>query len=258
VDLTNRQVWRKVGWTAGLVLLLVLLLMSVNRKKNAVVDDIVININPIKGNRDLISETEILHLFKNSLGFAVGSASIQELDLRSLEELLTRDERVKESELYLDSKNRLNVFVIQRQPVVRIMEESSHSYYLDTDGMKLSVRPGNAIRVPVATGYIEFFQSDFRDSEKHVALNRVFQMAMSIHEDEFLGALVEQIDVNPKKEIVLIPKIGKQRIVIGDVDFIDQKISNLKLMYREGLPREGWRKYSVLKLNYKGAVYAEL
>jgi cell division protein FtsQ len=241
VEIKNRQLWTKAAWTTGLVLLLALLVMSVNRKKNAVVDDIVVQINPIKGNRDLISEAEILHLFKNALGFSVGSASINELDLRSLEELLDKDERVKESELYLDSRNRLNVFVIQRQPVVRIMEESTHSYYLDTDGVKLAVRPGNAIRVPIATGFIEFFQHDFRDSEKHVALNCVFQMALSIYEDEFLGALIEQIDVNAKKEIVLIPKIGKQRIVIGDVDFIDQKISNLKLMYREGLPREGWR-----------------
>ena len=257
--MTERQkkIREVVLWLLALLTIFALLVLSIQRKLNSVVEDVRIEINTIKGDRNLISEKEVMVLFRAYLGFSPQSANVRELDLRVIEEVLNEDERVKNAEVYIDAANRLNVRIQQKQPVIRIYDDSNTSYYLDEEGDKINVRPGVAIRVPVATGFIELYNKALIDGTANSALEKVLFVAREIQNDEYLNALVEQVDVNDKKEIVLIPKIGRQKILLGGIDNFDEKVYKLKLMYKDGLPLEGWRKYSVLKLNYRGSVYAE-
>ncbi|MEZ4980905.1 MAG: hypothetical protein R2769_04815 [Saprospiraceae bacterium] len=50
--------------------------------------------------------------------------------------------------------------------------------------------------------------------------------------------MVEQIHVHDK-EFVLIPKIGKQKILLGTIDELQDKIDRLKIFYEKVMPREG-------------------
>ncbi len=160
-------------------------------------------------------------------------------------------------EVFIDSDNKLNVWIVQKQPIVRVMDGSNRSYYLDEDGDQVPIVEKSAIRVPLATGHFELYQEEKFKSGKPGKLKEVYEVSKAIFADTFLTALVEQIDVKEDGEIVLIPKIGRQEIVLGDASNLEEKFDNLKIMYKEGLPREGWRKFNVLKLNYKGQVVAE-
>lgn len=244
-------------WSTILLGILILLVISIHRKQHSIVEDVRIEINEIQGDRNLITEKEVLNIFRAYLGYSPQSANLKELDLRTIEQVISDDERVKSVEIYIDASNRLNVVIQQKQPIVRIFDDSSTSYYLDEEGDKISVRKGVAVRVPIATGHIELYNKALIDGSAKSALEKVLYLANEIHKDEYLTALVEQIDVSPEKEIALIPKIGRQKILIGGIENFEEKVYKLKLMYRDGLPSEGWRKYSVLKLNYRGSVYAE-
>jgi cell division protein FtsQ len=248
---------QRIIWTAIMSLISILFILSVQRKLNGNVNNLVVKIKPLKGNKDLINEQDIEILFKKFTGFDVTQANIKTIETDELEALLKADKRIKKVEVFLDSKDKLNVWIVQKQPVVRVMDGSNKSYYLDEEGDQVPTVDKSAIRVPLATGHFELFQEGMLKSEKPSKLKEVFTIALEVYKDDFLSALVEQIDVNENGEIILIPKIGRQEITIGDDMDLEDKFDNLKIFYKDGLPREGWRKFTALKLNYKGQVVAK-
>ncbi len=248
----------RVLWTIAMATIAMLMVASIQRKMVGDLDEVVVAIKPIIGDNNLINDKEVLTFFQEYLGFSLESADVKDLDLRELEEMLNQDERIKTSQIFVDGKNRLNIWIIQRQPVVRIMDGIRSSYYLDDEGKQLQVRPKSAIRVPVATGNIELYQAELFTTDKESRLREVFEIAKYIQADPDLNPLIEQIDVESDNEIVLIPKIGRHELTLGDAKDLEDKFDNLKIMYKEGLPRVGWRRYSVLHLNYKGHVPATL
>lgn len=63
---------------------------------------------------------------------------------------------------------------------------------------------------------------------------------MALRNDEFWDAYVEQIVVDGKKEVILIPKVGNFRIVLGGMKGYEQKMEKLRLFLKKGLPgRDG-------------------
>ena len=235
-------------------LISVLFIMSVSRKLNNHVSNVSVMVKPIKGDKDMISAEEVKSMLTNYLGYDVSNSNIREINTREIEELFGSDKRVKKVEIFLDSKDRLNIWIIQRQPVVRVMDSKDVSYYIDEDGQQIPAIKNAAIRVPLATGNIELFDSTFYNVDKKSRLRDIYTVSKYIAGDDFLSSLIEQINVDDNKELVLIPKIGRQKIILGDASVLDEKFANLKVMYRQGLPREGWRKFSVLNINYKGQV----
>lgn len=243
-------------WAFLLLSIATLTYLSVLRKSNAGVKELVVQIHKIKGNKNLITKKEISQKFRNYLGYDIDMSDIKDLDPRDLESLLNADDRVLKAEVFLDSHDKLHVVISQKQPIVRVMNKDV-SFYLDADGNTIPATVGKTIRVPLATGNIEAFNPALLQEGKKNNLNSVYQLSKYVQDDEFLAALIEQIDVDSKNEITLIPKIGREKITFGSMENMEEKFDNLKLFYREGMPREGWRKFSVLNLNIKNQVIAE-
>jgi cell division protein FtsQ len=84
------------------------------------------------------------------------------------------------------------------------------------------------------------------------------ELTQYLREDDFLSALVEQIYVNTKGELVLAPKVGDQVIYLGRYHETKtlERLRRLKIFYREGLPYEGWRKYKSFDLRFSDQVIA--
>ncbi len=66
--------------------------------------------------------------------------------------------------------------------------------------------------------------------------------------------MIEQIDVLPNAEFVLVPKIGNEKILVGGNENISEKLNKLKFFYQEGLRYEGWNVYQTIDLKNKDQV----
>jgi len=169
--------------------------------------------------------------------------------------MLEADDRIKEAEVFVDNKDRLYIAIQQREPIVRIFSKNRTSYYLDSDGIEIPAYKGSTIRVPVASGNIDEYEPGFLQSRDKNNLQDVFAVAKYVHNDEFLTALVEQIDVQEDGEIVLVPKVGRQKIAMGKIDINEEseminRFDLMKQMYEQGMKHVGWRTYDTLKVKY--------
>ena len=77
---------------------------------------------------------------------------------------------------------------------------------------------------------------------------------MTLRNDEFWDALVEQIVVEKGNEVVLIPKVGNFRIVLGTLDDMNEKLENLRIFLREGIVLKGWNVYKEINLKFKNQI----
>jgi cell division protein FtsQ len=82
----------------------------------------------------------------------------------------------------------------------------------------------------------------------------VYRLAAFITADRFWNSQIEQIYVNNKYEIELIPRVGSHIIELGKTENIEEKMANLKLLYRQGFNKLGWNQYVKISLKYKNQV----
>ncbi|MBK8623742.1 MAG: hypothetical protein IPN79_18790 [Saprospiraceae bacterium] len=230
-----------------------LLFLSVQRKKMAAVDTVVIHIQAAESGR-LIQEKEVKSLMVKSLGFSPDRKKIRSVNSRKLERDLQKDARIQHVDVYFDAKNRLHIALVPKEVIVRITDQRGSSYFLDAKGKKVPVVQGSAVRVPLANGFIDVYQEGFDKKEGKSVLKDIFNMIQYIRNDEFLHALVEQIYVDETGEIILIPKVGKEKIVFGGADQMDEKFDNLKIFYRDGMTKLGWNRYPVLNVKFVNQV----
>lgn len=241
-------------WTVIIMGIFTVLFLAIQKKSNTNVSKVNIVVKSSNGKKGMITKRDIKQKFRNYLGYDIGSNNIKELNLRELEMLLNEDDRVRRAEMYVDSRQVLNIYVAQKDPIVRIMNKNKESYYLDESGDVIPGGLGSAIRVPIATGSIESYSSKLLLPNAESRLKKIYDLAQYISKDEFLSALVEQIDIDEAGDIMIVPKIGNQKLSMGKAENMDQQFDRLRTLYKNGLPKIGWNKHSVFRLDLEGQI----
>ncbi|HEY9560060.1 MAG TPA: hypothetical protein VIR29_04620, partial [Anseongella sp.] len=75
--------------------------------------------------------------------------------LRNLEKAILKSPYVEDVSVYAGVNGVLKVEVSQRQPLVRIINERNHHFYLDGEGHKMPLSSNYTPRVLVASGHID-------------------------------------------------------------------------------------------------------
>ena len=160
---------------------------------------------------------------------------------------------VKSADVFIDANSRLNVLVTQREPILRIVNHEGYSLYVDKDGTTMPASLHYSPRVLVAYAKVPHTIDTLSLSKPGVQAD-LFSLTNIIREDRFLNTLIEQIATDNDGDWVLVPKLGPSKILIGNLESMDTKVEAIRKVYKKILPAEGWDKYSVINLKFKGQV----
>jgi cell division protein FtsQ len=230
-----------------------IIIAAISRKSDADIREIKTEIKPLLNGRNLISEREIQSTLFKGFGSDLRGTNLNSLEIQRAEEILKSEPFVADANVYLDAGNRLHIYIEQREPMVRIIDETNKQYYLDATGQQMPMSHYFTARVLVTTGKIPAFDADFKEKNSSVVKD-IYEIATKIKANEFMLAMTEQIFVNDGGDYVIIPNLGTHKINLGKNEDIDDKFERLKIFLKEGLPYEGWNKYEVISLKYKGQV----
>ncbi len=193
------------------------------------------------GENVFIDEEDVLKVIKRGYG-DIKDKHIAAIDKDSIEQVLERNSVIKSAQVYYSLDGYFHVEITQRKPVLRVM--SGEGYYVDEDGKVMPLSGKYTSRVVVATGNIS----------RKFACNGLYPFVMALREDEFWDALIEQIVVVKGDELILIPKVGNFKIILGTLEGIDKKMENLRLFLREGIALKGWNVYKEINLKFENQV----
>lgn len=191
----------------------------------------------------LINAAEIKQLVKNKKLDPSGKA-LKDINTNAIEEAILTNKLIKKAEVYITGDGSIKASVKERKPVLRIINNSGESYYIDDEGRKMPLSNRSVAYLPVATGAIK---EDF-------ARGDLYNFALFLSNDEFWDAQIEQIVVQQNNDVSLIPRVGDQQIVLGQLSGYKEKLQKLLTFYKKGLNEIGWNKYSVINLKYNKQV----
>ena len=189
-----------------------------------------------------VNTTEIQNIIQQKHIKIVGK-KLKDIDYRKIETAVSSHKLIKRAECYSSPSGIVFINVWQHVPIIRIMSESEN-YYLDQDGKKTGLSLNSAADVVVASGAI-------RDS---LTLNQLYQMALLLRKDSFWNSQIEQINVDPDGQWVLIPRVGDHEVILGYPENLEEKLQHLRLFYQQILPKVGWERYSSIDLEFKDQI----
>lgn len=191
-------------------------------------------------------------------GTAVMGAATGEVDVPAIEQRLRGIPSVQKAEVYHTMDGILHVRVKQREPIVRVFNADGKSFYIDKQGWTMPTSANYTARVLVVTGALNepgatagvrsVFESD--SVEHRFRSDDIHRLAMFIRKDPFWNALIDQVVVTADGEFELIPRVGNNRVLIGDGTAMEQRFEKLRLFYQEGMPQADWRRYARIDLRF--------
>lgn len=202
-----------------------------------------------------VTDSEIREIVSVN-GVAEGSTILRELNLHLLEEKINSRSAVRESQVYTDRRGILTVRVLQRKPILRI--QTGHGgFYMDQSLYLFPLVSHFSPYLPVVSGNIPLdlpagFRGYYKENDEW--LSQMRDLALFLEEEEFWNNMTEQLYVDQKGVIRIIPRIGDHLIILGRPVNIREKFLKLEAFYREVIPVSGWNAYKSIDLQYNDQI----
>lgn len=242
-----------LGWIALVLVVIGAIMAAIKKKSVAKTKFVNVTIERLPYGKNLITKGDVLSELNKSFGYSLEGLPHKDVDIERVERVLENYPFVLNADAFIDAENFVQIEIQQRIPILRIYDKMELTYYLDAAGNKLPPSKNFTPRLLIASGNIPPFIPDFQERKQHL-LKSTFDLSKRILENDFLLPLVEQIYINNKNEFILIPKLGKQKILIGEYEHIENKLYNLEIFYKKALAKEGWKKYETIDLRFKDQV----
>lgn len=168
---------------------------------------------------------------------------VKEVDKSQVKSAVEKSPYLQKCDVNVTVGRKIVVRGLQRRPIVRVFGDTSE-FYMDSVGVMMPMSEHNEMDVIVASGNLKSKQS----------IATVCMLATYLYNHEEYKSLFDQIYLEKNGDIYLIPKIGGHVVLLGDTSYLDEKMSNLMVMYRKGMQKTGWDTYKMINLKYKNQV----
>jgi cell division protein FtsQ len=252
-----KRVFNILFWIVIVSALTVAIYYVTARQKNVMVKELSINIQYI-GSDIFLSKKDIKSIISGVAG-DIFEKKISSLDFEKIESTICQNPYVANVNVFSDLNGKISVELMQRQPIARILTNKG-SFYIDQYGEILPLNEKYISRVMLVNGIIKNYSYEkikginICEIEGENELKDIYYLVNFIHQNKFLNALTEQIYITRNKEFEIVPKIGKQIVLLGNAANLDLKFRKLYLFYKYGIKQSGWDKYKSINLKFKNQV----
>lgn len=227
----------------AIVFVLILIVAGLNQK-DIVCKEVQVNIID-KNELKFVSENEILSIIQNN---SLVNQKISEIDLENIEKILEENEFIDNAEVFSNFDGLINIDIVQNKPLYRIINNSNVSYYISNKSYKVPLSSNFTPRLILATGHIP----NKEVKPTNLVNYQLDKLIKYIKSDAFWDAMITQVEVKPNGEFVLIPKLGKHTVLLGDAERLEEKFSKLKIFYQKAIKKTNWEEYKEINLKYEG------
>jgi cell division protein FtsQ len=210
----------------------------------------------IPGADNFIEREEVDAILKQSQGNLIGR-QLEGINLEDIEKSIKANPYIAFATVFADMDGVIHIEIQQRQPILRVINSNDQDYYIDRDGLKMPVSSNFTANVLVANGRIMEHFSGRVDTLITKLAEDLYKTALFIKSDTIWDAQIEQLYVNDRNDIELIPRVGIQKIILGTADSLDVKMRNLLAFYKQAMPKVGWDTYKTINIKYTNQIVCE-
>ena len=210
----------------------------------------------LPGRYNFIERDEVDRILLENGGGLVGM-DLNEINIHKLENTLKANPFIEYAKVYADMDGIVHVQIRQREPVLRVINMANLHFYVDGKGLKMPLSENFTAKVLVVNGMIdEDFTGKVEELSSKLAKD-LFRIALFIKNDTLWNDQIEQLYVDLKGDIEMVPRVGDHKIILGDADSLQTKFRNLLVFYKKAIPKVGWDTYSTINLKYANQIICE-
>lgn len=243
-------------WLALALYMIIMLSITSKKHDNVVCKKIVVSIKN-KSENKFIQEKDVISLLNKK---SIIGKKMSDINTNEIEKILTEYPNIKDANVFRNLSGKLKIEVTPKKPIARIINKTKKGYYIDQEGFVLPLSDKYTAHVLIVSGDIDepynkwnkrcLKQDKIKIVENYEGiLFDLFLLINYIYHDKFWNAQIEQIYVK-NKEFELVPRVGTQNIIFGNVDNYLKKFEKLKTFYIQGTKQAGWNKYKTINLKY--------
>ena len=165
------------------------------------------------------------------------------IDCGEIERCIMESTLIDNCQCYKTYNNIVGIRIGCKEPILQVFDKYEKEFFIDSEGYIIE-GVYNAIYLPVANGNIDRAMAD----------NELLEIALYLQKERFWREQIEQIYFTPKKEIIIVPRIGNHTIEVGSIDKFEEKLDKLMKFYKDGLNKIGWNKYKKLNIEFDNKV----
>jgi cell division protein FtsQ len=206
-----------------------------------------------------VTNSHLRNIVYSSAGRVEGKP-VRDINTSFIEDKIRELRELKTVEVFFTIDGILHVYADQRDPLMRIMPDEGGDFFMDDEGFlfrrrnlynpRLHIVQGNITITPAMLDSVSVLDTLIKRS----ILKDTFRFVQYIKNDSFWSAQIDQIVIDKKNEVVLIPRVGNHIVQMGPYDNFETKLRNLGAFYEKVMPETGWNRYSVINLKYKDQI----
>jgi cell division protein FtsQ len=210
----------------------------------------------LPGQFNFIERNEVDRILMANAGAMVGR-DLNEINIHKLENALKANPFIEFAKVYADMTGIIHVQIRQREPVIRVVNMANLHFYIDANGYKIPLSDNYTAKVLVASGFIEEDFNGRVDTLKTKMAKDLYRTALYIKGDTLWDNQIEQLFVDLKGDVEMVPRVGSHKIILGSTDSLQTKFRNLLVFYKKAIPKVGWDTYKTINLKYTNQIVCE-
>ncbi|MEH6308896.1 cell division protein FtsQ [Olivibacter sp. CPCC 100613] len=249
--------WRRVTylfvWTLSLVGFFVLM-GFIDAKKNAMVCKGVKIIVP--GSQAFVSQEDVFGIVEKNGGPLTGHL-LKNVPIHELENSLKENPFIRDVRVFTEMDGMVHVKIEQREAVVRVINNVGNDFYIDREGVKFPTSKLYAPHIIVANGNVGERFDGKSDTVGTSLVRSLCKIADFLGRDSLWNSQIEQLYVNDEQDIEVVPRVGNQKIILGNADSLPDKFNRLMVFYKQIIPKAGWGTYKTVNLKFANQIVCE-
>lgn len=204
-----------------------------------------------------VTKADVKTFISKGYGQVVGM-KLDSIDLHRIEHIVDGRSAVLKSEAFVTKDGMLNVHVTQRKPIVRFQKKDG-GFYADAEGCIFPLQNSYSSHVQIIDGNIPLKANSghkgmIEDPAELEWFRRVMDVVNFMENDKLWKNKIVQIHVDDDGGLVLIPREGKERFLIGQPCMIEEKFSKMEKYYSYIAPSREEGHYRSVDLRFKGQI----
>ncbi|MCQ2283802.1 MAG: hypothetical protein MJZ57_02740 [Bacteroidales bacterium] len=191
----------------------------------------------------------------NKAGIKIVGEKMKTVDLKTVTEVLSQNPYIEKINFVHFSNSKLIIDYTLKHIILHVYSENGDQYFVDENGTLSPYTSKMKDYLIIANGNIH--QNYKKGASAGKELTPVVNLAKMILDDDFYTSQFRQIYLNNKQQMELVATVGNQIILFGKEDNAEEKLTNLKELCKNGLPRMGFDQYAQLDVRYKNKIIAK-
>lgn len=243
-----------LSWLGLIGLFTVISLAAIDKRENLRCDSILVRFKKDK-NLGFIKSEDVMQEIHSANPFWSGQ-KISTLKLNIIENAVKQNEYVKHAELYLDSRDQLNVMIEPKQPIARI-NAAYGAFYLSENWDKMSLNSNYSMRIIHVSGRVDKLTNPISKMDSFINLE-LKTMLDFIKKNQIWSDAIDQIYIAQDGKMELILMFCEPIVKLGFIDKnFEKRMKKLDNFFKLATQYQQLSNYNELDFQFTNQVIAK-